>query len=86
VIKEAEGVHAAAADLYDQAVKGWEASGHVLEHAQALLGWGRCLHRLGRAEARARLGEARAILSALGCRPLVTEADAWLQEAATAGA
>jgi class 3 adenylate cyclase/tetratricopeptide (TPR) repeat protein len=86
VIKEAEGDHDAAADLYDQAVKGWEASGHVLEHAQALLGWGRCLHRLGRAEAGARLGEARAILSGLGCRPLVTEADAWLQEAATAGA
>jgi class 3 adenylate cyclase/tetratricopeptide (TPR) repeat protein len=86
VIKEAEGKHDAAADLYDRALKGWEASGHVLEHAQALLGWGRCLHRLGRAAARARLGEARAILGGLGCRPLVTEADAWLQEAATAGA
>ena len=56
------------------------------ERAQALLGLGGCLHRLGRLEAGARLGEARAILSGLGCRPLVTEADAWLQEAATAGA
>jgi len=84
VIKEARGDPDGAVALYDQAAKGWEEAGYLLERGLALLGWGRCLHRLGRAEARARLREARATFNGLGCRPLVAEADAWLEEAAAA--
>src|SRR3712207_7284167 len=40
-----------AATLYNEAADGWSAYHHVLEHALALLGQGRCLTQLGHPDA-----------------------------------
>ena len=56
----------------------------MAEQGQALLGAGRCLRRLGRPEATARLESARALFERLGAGPLVREAGAELDEAAGA--
>ena len=61
---------------------GWEAYGHLAEHGLALLGAGRCLRRLGRPEAAARLRAARAVFERLRAGPLREEAGAWLPGAA----
>ncbi len=79
VMAEAQDDPGRAAGGYELAAEGWAAAGHQLEEGQALLGWGRCLHRLGRHEAGSRLRDARALFGRLGCRPLAAEADAWLR-------
>jgi hypothetical protein len=63
---------------------GWERFGHVAEEGQALLGAGRCLRRLGRPGAAARLRAARDRFERLGAGPLVREAGAELGQAAGA--
>jgi hypothetical protein len=85
VLTEATGDQAGAAGLYDAAGAAWSAFGHVLEEAMALLGAGRCLARLDRpGPAAKRLRAARALLTRLGARPLLAEADAWLAKVAPA--
>jgi len=85
LLAEADGDLDGAARLHDQAADGWQAYGHRAEQAQALLGAGRCLRRLGRPEAAARLREARAGFRRLGAGPLVQEAGTWLLGGAASG-
>jgi class 3 adenylate cyclase/tetratricopeptide (TPR) repeat protein len=68
-----------ASTLYDDAADRWARFGAVVEHGHALLGLGRCLARLGRAEAGQRLAEARATFARLDARWLVAETDRWLR-------
>jgi hypothetical protein len=68
--------------LYDEAGEAWEKFPLVLEHGLASLGAGRCLVGLGRnLEAAARLRAGREVLSGLGARPSMAEADALLERA-----
>ena len=58
----------------------WGPFGYPLEHAQALLGEGRCRALLGRpAEALDALNGARTILARLGAIPLLDETERWAQ-------
>ena len=84
LLAELDGDLEAAATGYDEAAAGWERFGHVAEEGQALLGAGRCLRRLGRPEAGARLETARDLFRRLGAGPLMREAGAELREAAGA--
>jgi hypothetical protein len=72
-LAEASGTHAEAAALYAQACDRWRGFGEVPERAYALLGHGRCLVRLARAEAEQPLGEAHEIFSGLGYRPALAQ-------------
>jgi tetratricopeptide (TPR) repeat protein len=83
-LAEADGDLEVAARLHDQAAAGWERFGHVAEEGLALLGAGRCLRRLGRPGASARLLAARDRFQRLGAGPLEREAGAELGEAAGA--
>jgi hypothetical protein len=65
VLTEARGDLDTAADRYDRARTGWRGFGVVLEHAQALLGLGRCATRLGRPSARDPLDEAAELFAQL---------------------
>ena len=68
-----------AADAYASAVAGWRSLGVIPELALTLLGEGRTLVALGRAEAaRPILTEAHAILTSLRAAPSVAEVDALL--------
>ncbi len=69
VIAEADGDHAGAARLYDEAASGWSGLDCVLEHGLALLGRARCTGDP------AGLDEARRIFAGLGAAPLVAEVD-----------
>jgi class 3 adenylate cyclase/tetratricopeptide (TPR) repeat protein len=82
ILAEARGELDEAARRYTEAAERWADYGFVLEHAQALLGHGRCTVALGRAGASAPLEEARRLFERLGAAPLVAEADALLAEAA----
>jgi hypothetical protein len=64
-----------AALRYDEAAARWDAYGHQLEHARALLGAGRCLLTLDRPGGRHRFKDAQAILSTLKAEPLLDEID-----------
>lgn len=82
-ISETQGHLADASMGYADAAERWERFGVVPEQAQALLGQGRSLVRLGRpVEALQPLREARRIFERLGAAPAVVETDALL---ATAG-
>jgi class 3 adenylate cyclase/tetratricopeptide (TPR) repeat protein len=71
--------------LYEGAAERWAEFGSVLEHAQALLGAGRCLVMLQDPErAEASLKKARTMFEALGARPGVAETDSLLEQAAIA--
>ena len=82
VLAEADGDLERAAALHDRAADGWRRFGHLPEEGQALLGAGRCLRRLGRPQATARLEAARDLLGRLGAGPLEREAGAELTGAA----
>ena len=83
VLSEREGDAERARRLHADAAKGWREYGCPNEVAHALLGDGRCLLALGRTgEADVRLREARDIADTLEARPLVTEADALMADAA----
>jgi tetratricopeptide (TPR) repeat protein len=76
VLAEADGDLEGARALYATAARGWHEFGCPGEHASALIGEGRCLVALGRAEeARAFADDARQIATALKARPLAAEAD-----------
>jgi hypothetical protein len=65
-----------AVERYADAAGRWEAFGHVLERAFALLGQGRCLLALSRAgEGAEVLRSAREVFAYLGARPAVEEID-----------
>jgi tetratricopeptide (TPR) repeat protein len=81
VLAEASGDLDGATGRYEQAASGWAAYGHVLEQGQALLGAARCLLRLDRPDAPAKLRAARDIFTGLGAHPLATETDTWLVDA-----
>jgi hypothetical protein len=79
VLAEADNKKDEAASLYENAAAGWREFGFVFALAQNLLGAGRCLLALGRAEeGRPRLNEARDIFASLGARPALAETDALL--------
>jgi class 3 adenylate cyclase/tetratricopeptide (TPR) repeat protein len=83
VIAEAAGDTEGALQQYEEVAGDWADYGHVLEHALARFGAGRCLLALGRTdEAAARLGEAREILVGLGAAPTIAEIDALGDQAA----
>jgi class 3 adenylate cyclase/tetratricopeptide (TPR) repeat protein len=72
-----------AAEQYAEAAERWGEFGFVLERGHALFGAGRSLLGLGRRrEAVVKLEEAREIFAWLQARPLVTEADAFVEQAA----
>jgi class 3 adenylate cyclase/tetratricopeptide (TPR) repeat protein len=79
VLTEATGDPGAAAALYAEAAQGWTTYRHVLEHALALLGQGRCLALLGRPDAEQVLRVAHQHLTTLGARPPAAEAKRLLE-------
>ena len=62
-----------------EASEAWTSYGHVVEAARASLAAGRCLAKLGRADAEAPLRQARATAETLRATPLVDEVDRWLE-------
>jgi tetratricopeptide (TPR) repeat protein len=79
VLAEADGRTAEAVALYDDAAGGWREYGFGFGLARSLLGAGRCLLALGRAdEAKPRLNEARDIFAGLEAAPALAEVDALL--------
>ena len=70
VLTEAEGDLRSALDLYRFAAERWSAFGHVYEHAQALLGAGRCGQMLGE-DISGELALAGDLFSSLGAAPHV---------------
>jgi class 3 adenylate cyclase/tetratricopeptide (TPR) repeat protein len=81
LLAEHHGEHGAAADLFAAAAASWEAFGFVWEHAQALLGSGRCLLPLGKPGAAEPLREAREIFARLDAKPVLAATDALLERA-----
>jgi tetratricopeptide (TPR) repeat protein len=79
---ESAGEHAEAAALYREAAERWREFGNLPEHAQALLGQGRCLLALGRAGAEQPLRQARELFVSMGCTPAIAETEAVLADAA----
>jgi class 3 adenylate cyclase/tetratricopeptide (TPR) repeat protein len=86
LIRERDGSHAVAAELFADAAERWERFGIPWERAQALLGLGRCLVELGRREEAAEpLQRAREIFGSLGAKPAIVEADRLLESANAIG-
>jgi class 3 adenylate cyclase/tetratricopeptide (TPR) repeat protein len=78
VLAETAGELDQAADLYASAAEGWEAYGHVLEHALARFGRARCLVRLAHPEATSAMRTANRLLTGLGARLFASQAGALL--------
>ncbi len=75
LLQEAEGDCTEAAGGFARAAEGWRDFSMPYEEAQALLGQGRCLIRLGRGpEVLRGLGRAASIFERLGARPALAEA------------
>jgi class 3 adenylate cyclase/tetratricopeptide (TPR) repeat protein len=79
-LSEQSGKTEAAVTGYAEAASRWAMFGVVAERAFALLGHGRCLATLGKAEAEAPLLEARKLFSSLQAEPALRETDALLAE------
>jgi class 3 adenylate cyclase/tetratricopeptide (TPR) repeat protein len=77
-LAEAAGAHAESADLYAEAGERWHKFCNVPERAYSLLGQGRCLSTLGKAEAEQSLREARDLFATMGYAPALAEAEALL--------
>jgi tetratricopeptide (TPR) repeat protein len=85
LLAESRGEHEAALTSLASAAAGWCEFGMPYEEAQALLGQGRCLVALGRAqEATVPLAAAREIFTRLGAKPALAEADELIQQVASA--
>jgi class 3 adenylate cyclase/tetratricopeptide (TPR) repeat protein len=83
MLAEARGELERAAEQYADAAERWGEFGLVLERGHALLGAGRSLLGLGLGrEAGVKLEEAREIFARLQARPLVTETNASVEQAA----
>jgi len=80
VMHEAKGEFQIAGSRYLEAAPEWESYGNVLEHANALLGAGRCLASTGE-PARDHLSRARDILAKLGAASLLQESESLLRNA-----
>ena len=81
LVTEARREHEAAAAGFADAASRWQDFGVPYEEAQALLGQGRCLVALGRAdEAQEPLSAAREIFARLGANPALGETDALLAQ------
>ena len=81
LVTEAHGNYEAAAACFADAAGRWHDFAAVHEEAQALLGQGRCLAALRRAEeARRPLSEARKIFQRLGADPALADVDRLLDE------
>jgi tetratricopeptide (TPR) repeat protein len=78
-LAEAHGEIADAADLYREAAERWRSFGNVPERAYALLGQGRCLGSLGRADSVQPLREARGLFAAMGYKPALAQTEALLE-------
>jgi class 3 adenylate cyclase/tetratricopeptide (TPR) repeat protein len=79
VLGETAGGVSEAAGQYADAAAGWHDFGVPHEEAQALLGQGRCLVALGRAqEAVQPLQQASEIFKRLGAKPALVETEEWL--------
>jgi len=77
VVTEADGDLATAAERYRQAAAGWRAYGMPVEEGQLLVALARCEHGLGHlAAAAAAARDAVGVLTPLGARPLIEEAEA----------
>jgi hypothetical protein len=83
-LAEHESDHAAAASLYANAAARWHEFGNVSERAYALLGQGRSLLALGRAEAAEPLQEASELFGSMGYAPALRETEALLEQAGVA--
>jgi tetratricopeptide (TPR) repeat protein len=70
--------------LYGEAASRWQQFGNVPERAYALLGQGRCLSALGKAQAEEPLREARELFASMGYRPALAETEALLGESEAA--
>jgi hypothetical protein len=76
LLKEQKGELATAAILFADAAAGWERFQTPWEHAQALLGQGRCLIALRRVdEAASALRRGREIFAQLGAKPALADAE-----------
>jgi hypothetical protein len=82
-LAEDAGRTADAAKLYSAAAAGWSDFGNTAEWAYALLGQGRCLRALGRAEAAESLREARELFDSMGYAPALAETEALLEPLAS---
>jgi class 3 adenylate cyclase/tetratricopeptide (TPR) repeat protein len=84
ILEEARQASEEAAAGYGEAAERWSSFGVVPERGHALLGHGRCLLALKRADdAVGPLREAQEIFSSLGARPRLAEVNALLQKAAS---
>jgi hypothetical protein len=84
LLAEWEGERLSAAVGFEDAAVRWRDFGVPYEEAQALLGQGRCLVALGRAqEAATPLVAARDIFTRLGAKPALTEVGLLLSESTT---
>jgi hypothetical protein len=83
LLDEVDGKHEAAASGFADAASRWHNFGVPCEEAQALLGQGRCLVALGRAEeAREPLSRASQVFERLGAKPALAEVEGLLQQLA----
>ena len=78
VLAEAQGDLEGATNLYADAGDRWKGFGVIHEHAQALLGLGRCAAQTAHPDAHDQLIDARQIFIQLGATPLLAETDGWL--------
>ena len=86
LLAEHRGSHPEAAELFADAARGWERFETPWEHAQAVLGRGRCLLAIGRtAAARESLRMARRTFASFGARPALADIDALLGRASARG-
>lgn len=86
VVAEADGDVEPARELFAAAAAGWSDFGNPFEQAQARLGEGRCLVRLGQGAASVpALRKARAIFNRLSAAPFVAETNVLLAEARNPG-
>ena len=87
LVAEYHGHHAQAAALFADAASHWRQFHMPWEHAQALLGYGRCLLALGQTgHASQTLRTAREIFATLSARPALDDTDRLLAQATTASA
>lgn len=79
LLSEFDGEYPEASDTFADAAERWKRWEMPFEHAQALLGRGRCLLALGQPrDASEALRSAREIFASLGARPALDETDALL--------
>jgi class 3 adenylate cyclase len=87
LLAEHHGEHVQAAGLFADAASRWQQFQMPWEHAQALLGHGRCLLALGQpGGASQQLHAAREILATLGAKPTRNDTDRLLAQATAASA